>query len=367
MATNVAMQCAISLDSRGMVEYWDVNSFAQPGTDRVQFKHKSESDLYDLAKSKVVPYAVAVAPTGLLFSTFSSDKQIRLFDFSKGKLLRKYDESCSAYSATKPAAAAAAAGGDTGTGGSAFNALTAGIDPLELGRRQAMERELEATPASLALSNMVFDESGNFLVFGTLKGIKVVNVVTNKVVRVLGLGESGERFLSVALYQGVPKIDSQFMLSRADGEAQASKTVDQTAKPLPDPTIFCSAFKRRRFYCFSRRDPDESTEARDKLNELPTEEERGAGAAVAEVRAKSLHAILHTTAGDIHIKLFAEECPVTVENFVTHIRNGYYNNLLFHRVIKGFMLQTGDPKGDGTGGESIWGREFDDEIVKTLR
>jgi len=43
---------------------------------------------------------------------------------------------------------------------------------------------------------------------------------------------------------------------------------------------------------------------------------------------------------------------------VTHSKNGYYNNLIFHRVIKGFMVQTGDPEGDGTGGESIWGHEF---------
>jgi len=56
--------------------------------------------------------------------------------------------------------------------------------------------------------------------------------------------------------------------------------------------------------------------------------------------------------------LFPEECPKTVENFITHSKNGYYNNLIFHRVIKGFMAQTGDPEGDGTGGESIWGHEF---------
>ena len=74
--------------------------------------------------------------------------------------------------------------------------------------------------------------------------------------------------------------------------------------------------------------------------------------------------ILHTTMGDIHMKLYPEECPKTVENFTTHCRNGYYDNLIFHRVIKGFMIQTGDPLGDGTGGQSIWGREFEDEFHK---
>lgn len=74
--------------------------------------------------------------------------------------------------------------------------------------------------------------------------------------------------------------------------------------------------------------------------------------------------LLHTTMGDIHMKLYPEECPKTVENFTTHCRNGYYDNLIFHRVIKGFMVQTGDPLGDGTGGQSIWGREFEDEFHK---
>lgn len=73
---------------------------------------------------------------------------------------------------------------------------------------------------------------------------------------------------------------------------------------------------------------------------------------------------MHTTLGDIHMRLYPEECPRTVENFTTHCRNGYYDNLIFHRVIKGFMVQTGDPLGDGTGGQSIWGGEFEDEFHK---
>lgn len=73
-------------------------------------------------------------------------------------------------------------------------------------------------------------------------------------------------------------------------------------------------------------------------------------------------AIIHTTYGDIHIRLFPDAAPKTVENFVTHSKNGYYNNIIFHRVIRKFMIQTGDPMGDGTGGESIWGREFQDEF-----
>ncbi|KAJ2311553.1 cytochrome P450 monooxygenase 71, partial [Coemansia sp. RSA 2705] len=54
-------------------------------------------------------------------------------------------------------------------------------------------------------------------------------------------------------------------------------------------------------------------------------------------------------------------------NFAALARNGYYNDVIFHRVIKGFMVQTGDPLGDGTGGESIWGRAFADEFTPQLR
>ena len=78
-------------------------------------------------------------------------------------------------------------------------------------------------------------------------------------------------------------------------------------------------------------------------------------------------ACVNTSYGEIHLKLFPEECPKTVENFTTHARNGYYNGVIFHRVIKGFMLQTGDPLGDGTGGDSIWGHEFEDEFHRSLR
>lgn len=67
------------------------------------------------------------------------------------------------------------------------------------------------------------------------------------------------------------------------------------------------------------------------------------------------------------MKLFATECPKTVENFCVHSKNGYYNSHIFHRVIKGFMIQTGDPTGTGTGGQSIWGGDFKDEFAPALR
>ena len=77
-------------------------------------------------------------------------------------------------------------------------------------------------------------------------------------------------------------------------------------------------------------------------------------------------AIFHTNSGDIKVKLFPKETPKTFENFVTHAKNGYYNGLIFHRVIKDFMIQGGDPMGTGIGGESIWGGKFEDEFSPLL-
>ncbi|MBZ0167429.1 MAG: peptidylprolyl isomerase, partial [Candidatus Omnitrophica bacterium] len=75
-----------------------------------------------------------------------------------------------------------------------------------------------------------------------------------------------------------------------------------------------------------------------------------------------VYVMLQTTQGDIQVKLFPGIAPKTVENFVGHVNNGYYNGLIFHRVIPNFMIQGGDPTGTGTGGESIWGGKFGDEI-----
>ena len=73
-------------------------------------------------------------------------------------------------------------------------------------------------------------------------------------------------------------------------------------------------------------------------------------------------AILHTNYGDVYIRLFPNEAPRTVENFKSLINKGYYNGLIFHRVINDFMIQGGDPLGNGTGGTSTWGTSFEDEF-----
>lgn len=75
-----------------------------------------------------------------------------------------------------------------------------------------------------------------------------------------------------------------------------------------------------------------------------------------------IKATIKTNRGDMEFVLFLEAAPKAVENFVTHSKNGYYNGLIFHRVIKDFMIQGGDPTGTGCGGESVYGKSFEDEF-----
>lgn len=75
-----------------------------------------------------------------------------------------------------------------------------------------------------------------------------------------------------------------------------------------------------------------------------------------------IKATIKTNKGDMSFELLPDAAPKAVENFVTHAKNGYYDGLIFHRVIKDFMIQGGDPTGTGCGGESIWGSPFQDEF-----
>ncbi len=77
-------------------------------------------------------------------------------------------------------------------------------------------------------------------------------------------------------------------------------------------------------------------------------------------------AVIKTNMGTIELELFAKETPKTVENFVGLANKGYYKGVIFHRVIDNFMIQGGDPTGTGSGGKSIWGKSFNDEIVSQL-
>lgn len=77
--------------------------------------------------------------------------------------------------------------------------------------------------------------------------------------------------------------------------------------------------------------------------------------------------LLKTTVGDIDIELWAKETPKTCRNFIQLCLEGYYDGTVFHRIVKGFIAQGGDPNGDGSGGESIYGEPFKDEFHQRLK
>ncbi|GJQ82046.1 hypothetical protein Trydic_g6922 [Trypoxylus dichotomus] len=76
---------------------------------------------------------------------------------------------------------------------------------------------------------------------------------------------------------------------------------------------------------------------------------------------------LHTDVGILKLELFCEACPKTCENFLALCASDYYNGCIFHRNIKSFIVQTGDPSGTGKGGNSIWGRKFEDEFREEIK
>lgn len=165
----------------------------------------------------------------------------------------------------------------------------------------------------------------------------MVNTVTNKVVRVIGKDES-LRFLNLALFQGAPSKQIQTLAMAASSNPLLQ---DKLAR---DPTLFATAFNKARFYMFGRGVVEESKD-RDVYNERPTAEDHVVVAAEAPVKkALPTAATIHTSMGDIHMKLFPHIAPKTVENFATHARNGYYNNVIFHRIIKKFVSSTSTPR-----------------------
>lgn len=335
MAYNDHYDCVISVDEGGMVEYWQPGgAYEKPEN---VFKYKSSTNLFEFKKAKSVPVSLTLSTDGSRFATMSlPDRKIRIFDFASAQLQRTYDESLQVMEEMQQA-------------GTALQKL----DAVEFGRRLAQEREIES-PELRDKFNVIFDESGHFILYGSYLGIKVLNTFTNQVVKVYGR-EEGFRPLALALYQGQPQKKGVTTVAMA-----ASNNPLLQASESRDPILVATGVGKVRFYMFT--DEEEfSKSTRDVQNEKPVvlgqkkvEEKKKAETGTA--------AIIHTTYGDIHIRLFPDAAPKTVENFVTHSRRGYYNSTIFHRVIRKFMIQCGDPLGDGTGGESIWGTEFEDEF-----
>ena len=106
-------------------------------------------------------------------------------------------------------------------------------------------------------------------------------------------------------------------------------------------------------------DLDESKiQSPDTLIEIPMNENMQK----KDIAADADVAVISTNYGDIYLRFFEEEAPKTVENFTGLAKKGYYDGVIFHRIIDGFMIQGGDPDGTGMGGKSLWGGKFEDEF-----
>lgn len=315
MAYNNAYDCVISGDENGMIEYWRPDGgFEKP--DNV-FQYKSSTSLFEFKKARSLPSSITISPAGSQFATFSfPDRKIRVFDFPTGRLHRTYDESLLTVTEMQQA-------------GTALQKL----EDVEFGRRLAVERELE-NPAIQHRINVIFDESGNFILYGSILGTKVINTLTNRVVKVYGKDEPF-RSLNIALYQGQPQKKGVVTVSMA---ASANPLLQEAEER--DPMLVSTGSGKVRFYIFTN-DDDISKSERDVQNEKP-KSLNSRQQIEAKPAESGTAAILHTTHGDIHIRLFPEAAPKAVENFVTHSKNGYYNNTIFHRVIRKFMIQV-DP------------------------
>ncbi|THH28223.1 hypothetical protein EUX98_g5970 [Antrodiella citrinella] len=344
----------ISADEGGFIEFWQpTEPFEQPKYVPGMWQYKNQTDLYEFKKAKSTPTCITLSPDSSSFVTFSlPDRQVRVFSFITGKMTRRYDESLEAIQEMQQAGTAVYK-----------------VDDMEFGRRLATERELELPGPDGRVpgmwSNAIWDESGAFVLYPTLLGIKVVNTVTNRVVRLMGKDET-VRWMYLTLYQGAPA-----RKGLATARAAASSNPLLAEQAVRDPTLVATGYKRQRFYMFTRTEPeDDKSGDRDVFNERPTREEQTIATSTVTKNGPSPlsnAATIHTTVGDMHLRLFPQQAPKAVENFVGHARSGYFEGVLFHRVIPKFMIQTGDPLGDGTGGSSIWGHEFEDEFSDDLK
>ncbi|KAM3414790.1 hypothetical protein BST61_g9940 [Cercospora zeina] len=343
MTYNNAYDCVLSADESGMLEYWQPSSpFEKPST---VWDMKSSTSLFDFKKAKSVPSSITVSPSGEQFATFSfPDRKVRIFDFATGKLHRTYDESIATINDMHQAGTLSATP----------------LDAIEFGRRMAVERELD-TVALRPRVNVIFDESGHLVLYGSILGTKVINTFSNRLVKLYGRDEPF-RPLNLSLYQGQPDKKTFTTVQMA-----ASENPLLAEAEARDAMLVNTASGKVRFYMFTN-DDSVSKSDRDIHNENPRNLVANKQKEEAEREARmGTSATIHTTMGDISIRLFPQHAPKAVENFSTHSKNGYYNGIIFHRVIRKFMIQTGDPLGDGTGGESVWGTEFEDEFTPELR
>ena len=417
MVCDTVHNCVISADKAGIIEIWDSQGSAEVPTETqtrdaaddtfdpsdspavtlelqvggplsakkhgIQYKSKLDTDLYKLVRKKTFATSLAICGSSH-FAVYGRDDRVRIFDFAKAKIAVTYDERLTLYDKI-------------------YSNKPFSLDAMEYGTRAAKEKQMQQendsrdTAISRSSNVIQFDPSGKYLILSTLMGLKVIEWRRNKLVCIIGQNDASAqlRFTNFCLCPGSPVVDTQMELARRQARlAQQTQSSTSSSKKANDEEddnemiknhvlLVALANDQRRLYVFSQynvvddpKAPEDIITRRDIWNEAPSANDYMGGAGVESATgslqhylktATTIKAILRTSLGDIHLQLFHTKTPKTVENFVGHARANYYDGVIFHRVLKGFMIQTGDPLGDGTGGESIWGGEFEDEFVPGLR
>ena len=328
MKINWIYETIISTDNIGMIEYWSNKDNYDLPDKYIKFSLKVETDLYNLSELKKPIISLTISPNGKLFSLFSNDK-FYIFDFLTGKIKYEINENPKQYFQEKEI--------------------------------PEIEKEIRKYIENLPSPNIQFDESNNYIYYPTPIGIKLIELKSNKLITILGKKEN-ERFININLFQGKSLKNNSGIIGQGGKSSQGEKVID--------PILFAISYKKIRFFLFSKNDIKEDEKLKrdiinEKIIEKPNKNIINQNIKNPNIKLPK-QAILETSFGEIHIKLYSDLCPKTVENFIKLSKKGYYDNLIFHRVIKNFMIQTGDPKGNGTGGESIWGGTFEDEFNDLL-
>ena len=362
---NFKYNICLSTSNLGLIEYWsksinntnknDLNNFIY-GNDNdnineiiddsisfdfpkhsIKFKFKSQTDLFKLydknKKNSIIN--LTLSPRNNYFGVTDKLKNIYIFHFLTAKIVYTITDNTYIYE-------------DNDT------------------KEENIEKDIEKYIDIQYQPNVQFDESEKYLYYPCWEGIKLVNMKTKELVKILGKKEK-LRFISICLYQG----ESQRNKTGIITETKMRNEDNINADKIIDPLLIANAYKSNRFFIFSKNEPDNKIK-RDMMNEDIDELKNKANINAKNAKNKDIidlpeKAVIDTTKGEIFIKLYVNECPKTTKNFITLGKRGYYDGLIFHRVIKNFMIQTGDPKGNGTGGESIYGKPFKDEFNENLK
>ena len=335
---NSSFESYISIDDLGIIEIWDRDSGLLPG--HLSFKSKLKTDLYTLAKNKEQAYSISLSPNGQYFGIYSSSRAFYVFAYLTGQIVITLTEHYKTYNDLQ----------------NDVNYVDR-LERIEFFRRMALEKEIDKNKEKL---QSAWDETSQVFIYSNYLGVHFVRIPSGELLRVIGKDET-PRFTSVYMFQGHAMLNTSGKTGMGGSSSQGLKEFD--------PVLFALGFRRTRFYLFSKRNPlQEGThDNRDIMNETVQETERALILLQKPNIKLATNVVIHTTMGDIGIKLFGKQCPRTVENFTGHCMSGYFSQQIFHRIVKNFMIQTGDPEGNGHGGTSIWGEDFEDELVDELK